>query len=320
MHVLVTTRAISRQGIMDLRGVTRTTSQCVMARWQRKRRACRVIEGNGAPIDDVVAVTALIAIASLVHVIPTMASDAVGATEIAKVIGLMAIGAGEPAVSASKGKTGQQKVVEGQRLPRFRRVAIGTLRPIAAFVHVVLAMTGEAGSADLGEHGCLVALAAGHACVHAREREIRRVVIERRLCPVPVDVASFTLIAETTLVRVVGTVTPDARRWRIPVPLVFDVAGTAFEPRMPATKYEVGQRVVEAGFVERRDIQVAAFVVGMAVRTLLGFRSWHEAMESLVLRKVATNGLVTRDTHFKLRLVGQGVMTRLTVVFDIGMR
>ena len=120
VHILVTTCAVSRQRVMNLCGVTRTAGQCVVAGRQRKRRARCVIEGYGPPVDDVVAITALSAIASLVDVVPTMASDAVRATAVAEVISFMAVGTGKTAVPASKGESGQQQVVESQRLPGLR--------------------------------------------------------------------------------------------------------------------------------------------------------------------------------------------------------
>ena len=114
-------------------------------------RPC-MIEAGAAPAIGRVAVTAPVAPAARVNVIHRVAIDA-GARSLVKAVSLVAIAAGDIAVSTRQGVAGKV-VVEHGILPGGLGMAVTAVRPQAPFVRVILAVTGATVLRRIA-HGCI---------------------------------------------------------------------------------------------------------------------------------------------------------------------
>lgn len=88
---------------------------------------------------------------------------------------------------------------------------------------------------------------------------------------------------------------------------------------MGSQQHEIRQRVIEIRWVEIDDVDIAPFVLGMAVRALQSLGPGQPTMKPHTGADILTDTLVTRDAQLTLRLLGQRRMTSPAVRFDGGM-
>jgi len=147
--------------------------------------------------------------------------------------------------------------------PRGRVVAGVALFSAAALVGIVFSVTGEAGRRRVLMCLVFVAACAFRLTMLADQREVRRVVVERRIGPVARVVTVRALGAELAFMRFIFAVTVDALTGSITMLGFGFVTAGALCLEMLAQQLEVRDGMVKGLFVEAEDIGVAPYVIGM---------------------------------------------------------
>jgi hypothetical protein len=207
----------------------------------------------------------LVAAVAVVLVILEMAGRACHIHLVLKWILGMAVAACQLGMFEEQLEIGVTGVIETRVAPVGRVMAIFTLLAGAALVNVVIAVTGEAGRRRVLMRLVFVAVPAFHLTMLADQREVRRVVIERRVDPVIRVVTVAARGAEIALVNVVVAVAIGTFTGRITTPGAGFVAVGAGRVEMFAEQLELGECMVKCGFVETENVGVTTLVIGMAV-------------------------------------------------------
>ena len=106
--------------------------------------------------------------------------------------------------------------------------------------------------------------------VSTDQRVTCSVVVKFDLQPVNRCMTISTVLTHKVLMGIVVDMTRNAIGWCFPVLVSLVVTVGAFDVGVSTDERKVGEVVVERLFVENNDPGIAAFVIGMAVRTIIG--------------------------------------------------
>ena len=211
-------------------------------------------------------------------------------------------------------------MVENDGFPVFVRMAARALRaepsPVSLAV-IVFFVTGDAGGGCTLEFRIRMAVPAGDVAMHAGQREFRFAVVKEGFLPVAFLMAVGTLRAQGAFVLVILPVTGKTVRRCV---AEFDFGFMAivtrnFGPGVCTLQPEVGERVIERLFVDRRDIHRAPLVFGMTVAALLVLDT---AVVTLFLGDVLGDVLVAVQAQTVLGGFFEARMAVFTVAFQFG--
>src|ERR1700730_10990308 len=171
-------------------------------------------------------------------------------------------------MAAQKGEPGLARMIELLRGPIRRGVAVGALRPLAAFVHIVRQV-----AADALLRCAFVTLAgmtsrARHVAWLGGERKVRLVVVETGLLPRLRIMAGGAVSPERSVMNIILAMAVDAGRRGLAIGRPGAVAGVAGEGHVRVLQRKVRQIVCEAALAQLVDICVAAQVLRVAAPTL----------------------------------------------------
>ena len=317
VHILVTSLAVAWQRVVHVPRMARITGQFVVPRGQCERGARRVIEDHRTPVDNVMAGAAAAPVTAFVHVIVTMAGNTFRVAPVAEIVGSVTILASETTVTARQRKPGLCEMVEHDGLPGVCAMTIHAIGTVSSFVHVVLSVTRHAGISYVAERRGFMAVSTADGRMGARERERRPAVVEERFGPVASAVTGNTVVAELTQVRVVFLVAADTGGGRLPTRFALRVTLAACDVVVSTLQLEIRQGMIECRFVQYHDVDVTAFVIGMAIGTLKYLFSRKASVKAGVGRNIVPHVFVTDDTKLKLGPVGQWIMAGIAFVFDV---
>lgn len=160
-------------------------------------------------------------------------------------------------------------------------MAVIALAAAAALMRIIALVAAVAGRWCFLECLVGVTIKTGSLFVFADEAETSNVVIKADLDPVDGRVAVPTGITHRFAVYIVAFVAGDAIRRCIAVLLAGCVAIATGDIIMFAMQLEVCGLVLKGRLIERHDICVSAFVIGMAERAVASFRVSVDAMETM---------------------------------------
>src|ERR1700716_3505452 len=149
-------------------------------------------------------------------------------------------------------------MIELLRGPIRRGVAVGALRPLAAFVHVIRQVAADA------LLRCAFVTLAGmtgrtrHVAMLVGERKVRPVVVETRLLPPLRIMAGGAVGPERTVMNIILAMALDAGRRGLAIGSRGTVAGAAGEGHVRILQGKVRQIVRETDLAQLVDICVAA--------------------------------------------------------------
>jgi len=276
-----------------------------------------VIEDHRMPVGNVMACAAVVPVAAFVYVVVTMTGNAVRITPVAEIVGPVTILASETIVTARQWKPGLDEMIEQDGLPGSGAMTIDAFGTVSPFVHVVLLVTRYAGTAHVAECRRLMAVSTGNVGMGTRERERRPAVVEEGLGPVASAVTGNTVVTELAHVRIVLLVAADTGGRCLPMRLTLCMTLAARDVVVSTLQFEIRQGMIERRFVQCHDIDVTAFVIGMAFSTLQHLLSREATVKAGVGRNIAPHVFVADKAKFKLRPVRQWIMAGVTVVFDV---
>src|SRR5581483_1247245 len=283
---------------------------------QRISGVAVVVEQQRAPVLLAVTGRAFFAVARLVHVVLLVARDA-GRRKLLfiKKPGVAAFALRE-AMFAAQRILGIAVVIEQDDFPVFVGVATLALGPELGLVRVVLAVTRDALRRRSLEPWIGVTIATIDVAMLARQRKARLAVIEARLFPFDVGMAVGARRTEAALVFVVLLVACHALGRRLAKFLARLVAVAAFDfrSRVRAFEKEIGHPMIERARVERGDVHVAAFMLGVARAAfvvleppVIALVRLHVARHVLVTIEAAPGLRGTVEAHVALRAVALDV-------------
>ena len=137
--------AVARQIIFDVADMTSFALEFSVARRQSEPRSGGMVKRHPLPGGHGVTATAVVAVATLVHVVAPMTIDTCRILPVAEIGGRVAIATREACVSANECEARQRLVIERQLRPGFRRMTVIALLTVAAAMYVVLTMARYAG-------------------------------------------------------------------------------------------------------------------------------------------------------------------------------
>ena len=232
-----------------------------------------MIEGRLLPIRSRVATLALRAIPAFVNVVLLMATDARHRHLTGGAAAGMTSVAGDRCVAAQKWEVRLLAVVERHGRPFDRRMTALAARAVGTVVFVVELVTRKA----IGRRFCVafvgMAAFARRLRVLARQRKVRRIVIELCLFPSQVCMARRAVRAQAAAMAIVGPMAIDADLRRRRVLCARFVARSAGNVCVPALERIVGELMIEIVAVEERQRRVSALVLRMALAAGGGTRA-----------------------------------------------
>ena len=191
---------------------------------------------------------------------------------------------------------------------------------ITASMHVLNGMTVDAGVRQALVLFADVADDAGNILVLAREREACLAMVERRrLFPAFGRVASFASFTESAFVRLVLPVAANAVMLRRTELLSGTVTSLAGGGRMGAFEPEIGQTMVESRVIERRDLGLSAFVVGVAVLALDAGHICPLAVEARLVGEILGHILVAVEAQLVLYSFFERLVTARAILLEFCM-
>lgn len=317
VHILVASLAVAWQGVVYIPRVACITGQFVVPRGQCERGARRVIEDHRTPVGNVMAGAAAVPVAAFVYVIVTMTGNTFRVVPVAEIVGSVTILASEATVAARQRKPGLCEMVEHDGFPGTGAMTIHAFGAVSSFVHVILLVTRHAGIAHVAERRRFMAVPTADVGMGTCEWERRPAVVEEGFSPVSSTVTGNTVVTELAHVRVVLPVAADTGGGRLLMRPALRVALAARDVVVSTLQLEIRQVMIERRFVQCHDVDVSAFVIGMAFGTLQHLRSREASVKAGVGRNVAPHVFVADDAKLKLRPVRQWIMAGIAVVFDV---
>jgi hypothetical protein len=156
------------------------------------------------------------------------------------------IGACDVRMRAFESKPRLAPMVKLRRLPTGHRVTVCAFLAAAAVVHIVRRVACGALARRAAVLLTHVAGAAGNVTVLFAQREVRLLVVKGCVLPRTCRMATVTIRAEATAVRVIRTVTRDARDGGLAKRYSRAMACVTSERRVRAIKVKVGELMIEA--------------------------------------------------------------------------
>jgi hypothetical protein len=169
-------------------------------------------------------------------------------------------------------------MVKLRRLPAGYRVTVCAFLAAAAVVHIVRSVARGTLPRRAAVMLTYVAGAAGNFAMLIAQWKVCLLVVKG--CPLPRArrVALVAICSEPTAVRVIRTVTSDARHGRLAKRYSRAVAAVASDCRVRAFEVKVGEFMIEAVAAHMDDVGIAAVVLAVAALTLPGARRRHAAV------------------------------------------
>jgi len=212
-------------------------------------------------------------------------------------------------------------VIKRGRFPVLFAVAGFALRPKDALVIVVFLMAGKAVGGRRFIPLIVMAVLAFRVSMTAAEGELRFVVIEQRgIFPVLLRVALFAGATQRAIVLVVflmadrtGTRGITVFDFRLMTSLALSLLGIG----MGTFQGKIRLGMIEGRCIDRRNVFCTPFVFGMALPAFPLL--FHQAMQSLLVRYVLANILVTVQTELGLCRLVESFVALATVRLPFGM-
>ena len=285
---------------------------------QREIRSFVVIEFDRVPRERAVAIAAVVAAPSPMHVVGSVARDAVGGQLLFVELPSVARATASLGVRSFEGKPGLARVVEDRRLPLARRMTRLALRTETSAVGIVDAVAGVAVTG-----GFFVALPdvtqpARYVAMSTDQGELRLVVIELRLPPPVRRVALAAVLAEAAPMGVVLEVAVDAFARGIAMLRIDLVAQGAVGPCVGPDEVEIGEGVIEGIARQAENVRIPALVIGMAASALGPRNPRKAAVEACALLEVFGHRIVAFETERVLRASVERHVTGSAVGFGFG--
>lgn len=167
---------------------------------------------------------------------------------------------------------------------------------VSTDMYVINRMTTGAGRRCIGERVVPVAVVTAYERVISRQPIACRIMIKLGVLPLCICVTAIALFAKAAGVRVIVSMTADARKRRIAESLPWSVAVSASRGTMSARQYEVGPAMVEQAGVGGPDIGIPALMVGVAGNAFVLLRGRESAVQTVLRPPVGTDVFVTTGT------------------------
>ena len=257
---------------------------------------------------------AFLTIAAFVNVIGPVAGNAGHIDLLRRSRTLVARAALDLGVPSAQGKARLLVVIETDRRPLCRRMAICAELAIRSLVLVIQLVAGEAVLGCPAIAFIRVAALATDARMRTRQRKRRLLMVEGNCFPGRLVVAALAAGAKPALVPVVIRVTRGTTRWSLRIFLASLVARTAGQATVRALQRIVREGVVEVFRVERGEIGIPALVLLVALAAGHGPHERIPAVISGMLDDLAVNRLVAVPTTRGLPLLVERDVAVLAVV------
>lgn len=163
----MTATTASWEWVVDVALMTFSTPEHIVASRQWHIRAPLMVEFHVAPAGYPVATCTVAAVTGFMYVVVPVTTVAFATTEVTEVAAVMAVRASEPPVATVKPKTGNGKMIKGQRGPCICAVTIRAAIAVPPFVDIIRLVAGDASASDTLEHIALVTCGAACARMHA---------------------------------------------------------------------------------------------------------------------------------------------------------
>jgi hypothetical protein len=207
-------------------------------------------------------------------------------------------------------------VVEDRTRPTLWRVAARTITAEMAAVYIVGGVAGAAIGRRVLVAITRVTKPTIDANVRSLECEPGRRVLELGLPPAALEMASRTVIAQATAMRVVFPVTVGALLGRLAIRLLGDVTGRARHLAVPAPKFEVGKAVLEGLSVETEDVGITSLVLAVAVAAERPLHARIAPVQTTFALNILGDLFVATQAPLPLLSALEGLVTRSAVPLD----
>lgn len=318
VRILVAARASTRRILERLGSVAFLAGHHRMQSDQWEPRQIMIEDDLLPPARLLVALLAIAAQLTPVRIILAMAGDARHGQFIAIQVAGVALLALELGVAAAQRKLGCLVVVKADRGPRLGGVTGLTIGAVVARMLVLQAVTGDARPTQILVSLAHMAFRTRDFAVRADQWESRLAVIERsHPRPSLLAVTAVTLLAQSTLVRIVCPVTVETAPGGLtefPVPCM---AAVATRSLVGPHQREVGKSMVEGFAVELDDVEWAPLVLCVTRNALTLRRLGAPAMEAALALPICGNRLVARQTKRGLRLAREGLVAAVAVLLQL---
>ena len=214
--------------------------EIIVTRRQREARFTLMVKAHGSPIVDTVATATVSTEATLMNVVPPMAGNTFAVARTAEISTAMTCIASKAFVPAYQSEPGRREVIERRFRPTCGVVTIRTLRTVSSFVDVIGLVAGKAGTPNLSEIVAYMTGVTANVLVCAVQRKVSTFVVEFRFSPVAAVMARRAIIAKTSLMHIVRSMTVDAAGPRITMPSVIGVASVTADVGVGCVQGEVG--------------------------------------------------------------------------------
>ena len=189
----------------------------------------------------------------------------------------------------------------------------------AAGVDIVDRMTARTASWRRRKQVVSMAIAAFDNRMSTRQRVAGQRVIKRGFVPTGRCVAAVTLLAETALMLIVVRMAVVAAGRRIPVFIAIGVTVGAAGAQVRIRQCEVGPAMIEQAVMNRDDIGLPAFMIGMAGHAFVALRGRETTVKSGHRSAIDANILVTAHAQRRNRLIRARVVARDALALELGM-
>lgn len=286
---------------------------------QREFESLQMVKARDSPDIAVVAVRALRPQPAHMFVIRLVATDAILRDRVLQIAAAVAVATADPCVFAIQGETGLAGMVKPLGGPVRRRMTVGTLRTLAALVHII----GHVAAHTLLRCALVVlarmARSARNFAMLVGKRESGPFVIERVLLPRPRLMTALAVAAQATPMDVVLAVAIDAGGRCFAIGRVSAMAAAARYRYVRVLQREARQIMCEARLTEFVDIGATAQMLGVAAPTLARGRLGHASVIAGPGADIRGDFLVTVQAEGGLALPVGAIMAVAAFTFDPGM-
>jgi len=320
VKLILVAAGASRSGVLERSGaMTLLTWHDRMAADQGKSREVVIERDRLAPIGIPVTLLATGSQLPFVGVVLPMAGHATRRQLVAKEIAGVAEVAFDPGVAAPQRKS-RLVMIEPGRLPHRLIVAVLAFGTITSQVNILQAVAFGAAGGNVGVALAGVARRTRDRPMRALQRKLGGVVIERlQMQPSVFTVALVAFLAELALVRIARLVTVEAESGRAAKLGRLHVTFVAGRGLVGALQAEIRGRVIECLAIELHDVDVPAFVVGMADPAFLLGRVELVAVKAPARQPIRCDILVTFEALAGLRLPRECGVAPKALLLELGM-